>query len=167
MRLWSSCAIGVVTALWMCAGSAFGSYVPCLPGSGGDLKSDAKSPLIITIDVSRPRQKIRSFGASDAWSTQYVGRWPDEKRDAIADLLFQTGLDERKNPRGIGLSAWRFNLGAGSTRQTNFTDDSLRPDHRGGLRLAMVAGRLSLRLQGRPGVCAAGHGQRPGHPSAP
>jgi O-glycosyl hydrolase len=128
MRLWSFETIRMMVILCACTGAAHGSYVPCLPGSGGDLTSDAKSPLIVTLDTTRPRQKIRSFGASDAWSIQYIGQWPDEKREAIADLLFQTGLDDHKNPRGIGLSAWRFNLGAGSTRQKNLTDTWRRAD---------------------------------------
>lgn len=104
------------------------SYVPCLPGSGGDLKTEAKSPLLVTIDTSQTRQTIRSFGASDAWSIQFVGQWPAAKRDAIADLLFETGLDNRKNPKGIGLSAWRFNIGAGSSRQSNISDTWRRAD---------------------------------------
>jgi hypothetical protein len=100
MRPWNSSTIGIAVILWACAKVVYCSYVPCLPGSGSDLKSDAKSRLIVTIDITPPRQKIRSFGASDAWSIQYIGEWPDEKREAIADLLFQTGLDDRKNPAG-------------------------------------------------------------------
>jgi|GEM_PF-405036 O-glycosyl hydrolase len=104
------------------------SYVPCLPGGGGDLKTDAQASLVIKIDTSQTRQTIRSFGASDAWSAQYVGQWPDDKREAIADLLFETGLDEYENPKGIALSAWRFNLGAGSSRQENMSDAWHRVD---------------------------------------
>jgi O-glycosyl hydrolase len=104
------------------------SYVPCLPGSGGDLRTDAAAPLLVTIDTSQTRQTIRGFGASDAWSIQFVGQWPLAKREAIADLLFETGLDGYKNPRGIGLSAWRFNVGAGSSRQNNISDTWRRAD---------------------------------------
>jgi O-glycosyl hydrolase len=74
--------------------------------------------LEITIRSDDPRQTIHSFGASDAWSIQFVGRdWPVEKRDRIADLLFSLDLDPDGSPMGIGLSAWRFNLGAGSAGQ--------------------------------------------------
>ena len=63
-------------------------------------------------------QKIDNFGASDAWSVQFVGKnWPIEKREQLADLLFSTQIDEDGNPKGIGLSLWRFNLGAGSADQ--------------------------------------------------
>ncbi len=128
MRLWDSPVIRIAAILWLCAGTAYSSYVPCVPGNGGDLRTEATSPLVLTIDVSQTRQTIRNFGASDAWAIQFVGQWPDAKREAIADLLFQTGLDDNRNPRGIGLSAWRFNLGAGSSRQTSIRDPWRRAD---------------------------------------
>jgi O-glycosyl hydrolase len=103
-------------------------YVPCYPGSSGTLATTHPSPLTVTVNTGELRQKIHGFGASDAWSTQFVGGWPLEKRDAIADLLFETGLDESRDPRGIGLSAWRFNIGAGSTRQNNIRDIWRRAD---------------------------------------
>ena len=60
-------------------------------------------------------QTIHSFGASDCWRTQYIGKnWPLEKRNAIADYLFSTDFDKNGNPKGIGLSLWRFNIGSGS-----------------------------------------------------
>jgi O-glycosyl hydrolase len=127
-----TCGLGVdvADALVACgSGSSVASpYVPCLPGGGGDLRTDAKSPLVVTIDTSQRGQTIRSFGASDAWSIQFVGQWPAARREAIADLLFATGLDEHKNPKGIGLSSWRFNLGAGSSRQNNISDAWRRAD---------------------------------------
>ncbi|WP_245803592.1 glycoside hydrolase [Algoriphagus marinus] len=61
-------------------------------------------------------QTIDHFGASDAWSIQFVGNWPDTKREAIANLLFSKEMENGK-PNGIGLSMWRFNLGAGSAEQ--------------------------------------------------
>ncbi len=107
---------------------SMGAYVPCLPGSTGDLGSQAENPMIVTLRLDRPKQTIENFGASDCWSAQYVGKWPDSKRNAIADLLFEQGLDEQNRPRGIGLSLWRFNLGAGSNRQTNINDSWRRSD---------------------------------------
>lgn len=78
----------------------------------------AQAPLEITLLPQRQHQVIRSFGASDAWSMQYVGaRWPIEKRERMADLLFSTEYGPDGSPRGIGLSAWRFNIGAGSAEQ--------------------------------------------------
>ncbi|MBB6328990.1 O-glycosyl hydrolase [Algoriphagus iocasae] len=62
-------------------------------------------------------QTIEHFGASDAWAVQFVGLWPDQKRNAIAELLFSKEIDSKGKPKGIGLSLWRFNVGAGSAQQ--------------------------------------------------
>src|SRR5680860_23758 len=60
---------------------------------------------IITLNVDEKKiyQTIEHFGASDAWSSQFVGNWPVEKKEAIADLLFSQDFDETGNPKGIGL----------------------------------------------------------------
>ena len=69
----------------------------------------------IIINPTIHYQTIDGFGASDAWRCQFVGKyWPLEKRNAIADLLFSLKNDEDGNPKGIGLSIWRFNLSAGT-----------------------------------------------------
>jgi len=71
-----------------------------------------------TIQVDQPRQTICHFGASDAWSMQFIGLWEDEtEQNKIADWLFSTENDTQGKPLGIGLSVWRFNLGAGSAEQ--------------------------------------------------
>ena len=57
------------------------------------------------------------FGASDAWSMQHIGLWPDSVRLQTADWLFSTENDSKGQPLGIGLSIWRFNIGAGSHDQ--------------------------------------------------
>ena len=87
-------------------------------------KMKVKSALIssnsseIKIDLSQELQTMDGFGASDAWRCQMVGKnWPLEKRNAIADLLFSKEVDKDGNPKGIGLSVWRFYLGAGSAEQ--------------------------------------------------
>lgn len=73
----------------------------------------------IRIDETKTAQTIHNFAASDAWACQFVGNWPDEKRNAIADLLFSMDTMSNGNPEGIGLSMWRYNLGAGSANQGN------------------------------------------------
>ena len=71
-----------------------------------------------TIKTDCPQQTIEHFGASDAWSMQNIGIWNEEnEQQQIADWLFSTENDENGQPRGIGLSVWRFNLGAGSAYQ--------------------------------------------------
>ena len=88
------------------------------------------------IMTDRPEQTIMHFGASDAWSMKYVGLWPKQQQEQIADWLFSTKNDANGQPRGIGLSVWRFNLGAGSEEQGDSshinpptrTECFLRPD---------------------------------------
>jgi len=121
--------IGFIAGFLVGGGSTYASnYVPCLPGSGGDLRTSNPSILTVTVNTYDMLQTIHNFGASDAWSIQFVGQWPLEKRNAIADLLFETGLDIQNDPKGIGLSCWRFNIGAGSSRQTNISDSWRRAD---------------------------------------
>ena len=68
----------------------------------------------ILIDPQKKYQTIESFGVSGAWWAQEIGGWeePDEesglpKRERIAELLFD-------REKGIGVSCYRYNLGAGS-----------------------------------------------------
>jgi len=80
------------------------------------VKSQDKT-VTINIDLSKTHQTINNFSASDAWSCQFVGNWPDEKRNKIADLLFSMDTLKDGSPKGIALSMWRFNIGAGSAEQ--------------------------------------------------
>jgi O-glycosyl hydrolase len=82
----------------------------------------------VTIHTDRKKQTIRNFGASDAWTIQYVGLWPDEKRNQIADWLFSMEEDADGKPKGIGLSLWRFNIGAGSARHNDISDEWRRAE---------------------------------------
>ncbi len=72
---------------------------------------------LIIIDPSVKFQQIDNFGASDSWSVQFVGKWPDSKSNQMADWLFSMDTTNNGQPLGIGLSCWRFNIGAGSTGQ--------------------------------------------------
>lgn len=73
---------------------------------------------LLTIDLNKEYQTIHSFGASDCWTAKFAGKWKDEnKKNAIADLLFSTAVAADGSPKGIGLSLWRFNIGAGSYEQ--------------------------------------------------
>jgi len=79
---------------------------------------NSASYLELTLNGNLTRQTIHSFGASDAWSCQFIGNnWPDSKKNQIADWLFSTELDVNNSPKGIGLSTWRFNIGGGSIQQ--------------------------------------------------
>ena len=67
-------------------------------------------PIRDRIDLDQEHQVIENFGASDAWSMQELGTWSVENRNTVADLLFS-------QKDGIGLSCWRFNIGAGINPQ--------------------------------------------------
>ncbi len=63
-------------------------------------------------------QTIDNFAASDAWVTDGIGKhWSEQKKARAAELLFSTTT-------GIGLSGWRFNIGAGSA----ITDTDIIPE---------------------------------------
>lgn len=82
----------------------------------------------IMLDTATVYQTMESFGTSSAWWSQYVGGFTKEPygdgvaaRDAIAKLLFD-------REKGIGLTAYRYNLGAGSveSRTGTFWDNHRR-----------------------------------------
>lgn len=75
----------------------------------------AQNCRIYVVDTQTTYQQIDNFSASDAWRIHFIGKhWPVEKRNQLADWLFSTDFDEKGNPRGMGLSNWRVNIGAGS-----------------------------------------------------
>lgn len=78
--------------------------------------AQGEESVTLTLNPTKRFQPIDHFGASDAWSIQFVGLWPSDKKNAIADLLFSMESEDG-HPKGIGLSMWRFNLGAGSAEQ--------------------------------------------------
>ncbi|MFC2759122.1 glycoside hydrolase [Hallella multisaccharivorax] len=77
----------------------------------------AGHPVIYRIETTKAEQTVHHFGASDAWSMQFAGLWPEAQQNQVADWLFSTDNDTNGQPKGIGLSVWRFNLGAGSVEQ--------------------------------------------------
>lgn len=75
----------------------------------------AQSIKVYVVDKNITYQEIDNFSASDAWRCHFVGKyWPQEKKEEIADLLFKREFDEKGNPKGMALTSWRVNVGAGS-----------------------------------------------------
>lgn len=75
----------------------------------------AFSQTQIEINPAITYQTINSFGASDCWCMNTVGNyWTEEVKEQIARYLFSTNTKSNGSPEGIGLSMWRFNLGAGT-----------------------------------------------------
>lgn len=73
---------------------------------------------VTSFKVTNQRQQtIDGFGASDAWSMWQIGQWEDSLQTKVADWLFSSDNFADGSPKGIGLSIWRFNAGAGSAEQ--------------------------------------------------
>jgi O-glycosyl hydrolase len=90
---------------------------PCVFG-GVDTCAIAATTRTATINLTADKQTMHSFGASSCWGMKFVGKnWPLNKRNEIADLLFSKDLDANGNPKGIGLSLLRINVGGGSFEQ--------------------------------------------------
>lgn len=70
----------------------------------------------VTIDAGQAFQTMVGFGASDCWTPAYIGKYWTNSRDRIAELLFSSEIVDGQ-PKGIGLSMWRVNLGGGSAEQ--------------------------------------------------
>ena len=74
--------------------------------------------LVFTIHLDQPVQTIRNIGASGCWFSEEIGaRWPEADKRRMAELLFSRGLHPNGQPKGIGLSAFRYNIGAGTAEQ--------------------------------------------------
>lgn len=88
------------------------------------------TPLVITIDADNKAQIIENFGASGCWYSESIGKyWPAKKKERIAELLFSKKLSKDGKPKGIGLSAWRFNIGGGTAEQ-GIAGGIKEPEHR-------------------------------------
>ena len=92
----------------------------------------AQSTYSVTLDNSITYQTIIDFGASDCWTSDFVGKYfTNSQKSQAAQWLFSQNTDSNGNPEGIGLSCWRINLGAGSAEQgnkSNISDETRRAE---------------------------------------
>ena len=83
----------------------------------GDDNGNTEEIYNVKIDLNKTYQVIESFSASDCWAPNYIGKyWNETEKENIAKLLFSQEI-KNGQPEGIGLSGWRFNLGAGTANQ--------------------------------------------------
>lgn len=93
----------------------------CTQSGGGHSFPEPEQKVVVSLE--NEFQTIHSFGASGCWSAKFIGKWADEsKRNHIADLLFSQDTLADGQPKGIGLSLWRMNIGAGSYEQGEGSD---------------------------------------------
>lgn len=59
----------------------------------------------IQLKTGQPESAFDGWGTSLCWFANAVGRWPQEKREALADALF--------SEKGLGLTVLRYNIGGG------------------------------------------------------
>lgn len=81
------------------------------------LNQPVLTQIVFKVDTSQSFQTIRGFGAADAWANEYMKHWTDSVRNLAADWLFSREINHDGSFKGIGLSIWRFNIGAGSAEQ--------------------------------------------------
>jgi len=96
------------------------------------LQQSVSAQTTFTINYQNKKQKIHDFGASGCWNSENIGKyWPEEKKDRIAELLFSSEMDKDGNPKGIAMSSYRFNIGAGTAEQgdaSNITNPNNRSE---------------------------------------
>ena len=121
----------ILSCNWSDPSSGWGEATYCFDDirlSGAEPMSDAS----MRIEPSVRYQTIQDFGASDCWTTEFIGDYFSEKEKAKgAKWLFSQQMDEKGNPEGIGLSCWRVNIGAGSATQgsdSNIDDETHRTE---------------------------------------
>ncbi|WP_025763689.1 glycoside hydrolase [Dyadobacter tibetensis] len=108
----------IILPVWLTCSVAMAAFTPlCAQERDTQNSTATPKPIRLTLNTNQKFQTIDNFGASDAWSGQFVGQWPAIKKNAIADLLFSRDTLQNGQPAGIGLSLWRFNIGAGTAEQ--------------------------------------------------
>ena len=74
--------------------------------------------LELTIDVNDIHQTIRHFGSSAAFDlNEITDSWTDSGREALAESIFSRETDSLGNPKGLGLSSFRIEIGGCSKQQ--------------------------------------------------
>lgn len=74
------------------------------------------------INITQKYQTMSGFSASDAWIPNNIGKyWNESEKEGIAELLFSTEIKDHQ-PKGIGLSMWRFDIGGCTADQGDSSD---------------------------------------------
>ena len=115
-------------------GGGTGQEQPDKPNTG-EIDDNIKSPTptfglanqSMTLNLGKTYQEMEGFGASDCWLPNTLGLYWTSSRYDMAELLFSQTMDNDGKPRGIGLSMWRVNMGAGTAElgaNSGISDDN-------------------------------------------
>ncbi|MCC8115176.1 MAG: beta-glycosidase [Bacteroidales bacterium] len=129
-RIFTNCAAAVALALSMSVLTACDDddedFTYWLDGEEEEVTDPITDPDIVEptysfetmgkttkIDFNTRYQTCEGIGASDCWLPNKLGEYWTSTRGQMAEWLFSTEIVNNQ-PKGIGLSTWRFNLGAGT-----------------------------------------------------
>lgn len=70
--------------------------------------------ITIAVNTEVTYQTMESFGASGGWWAQYVGGWDKIEGDSKREVREELAILLYDRERGIGLTNYRYNVGAGS-----------------------------------------------------
>lgn len=105
-------AILLAAAVSACTDNGYAPGEPAAPRPESESAVDKN----VTIDITATYQTMAGFGASDCWMPAWVGKYWTTGRERISEMLFSQEIADGQ-PKGIGLSMWRVNTGAGSAEQ--------------------------------------------------
>src|SRR3970040_320252 len=78
--------------------------ISCESETAENAKPVVPTTRSLNVNLDMNLQTMESFGASDAWQCNFIGKnWPTDKRNHIADLLFSKEVDTEGSPKGFGL----------------------------------------------------------------
>ncbi len=87
--------------------------------------TEREPEVTFTLDLTQTHQRIANFGGSSGMRSGYLAQhWPRETVEQMAEWLFSKEFDEEGNPKGIGMSCFRVQIGAGTMYQGERGADS-------------------------------------------
>ena len=87
-------------------------------------------------------QEFEGWGTSICWWGNIIGKYPDQARDSIMDLLFDTS-------NGLGLSIIRYNIGGGDNPSHNHMGVGKMMDDSSQVKMPSMTGQ---KMQGKGGL---------------
>ena len=87
-------------------------FLPANPEGTAYPACDMAAVVTLTVDRETIYQKVTGFGGSGCWWAPYSDRYPEDLLNRALELLFD-------REKGIGLNAYRHNIGGGNSAPAN------------------------------------------------